>query len=82
MDETGVTTVMQPEKIVGRRGQKQIDSIDCNKIKESVSQFGPEQFYFTLAFIKPLGRLCDLSTKAPSVFQILKHPKQYKMADC
>ncbi len=24
MDETGVTTVMTPEKIVGRRGQKQI----------------------------------------------------------
>jgi hypothetical protein len=24
MDETGVTTVMSPEKIVGRRGQKQI----------------------------------------------------------
>ncbi|KAI9555040.1 hypothetical protein GHT06_020337 [Daphnia sinensis] len=27
MDETGVTTVMPPEKIVGRRGQKQIGAI-------------------------------------------------------
>ncbi|KAK4024373.1 hypothetical protein OUZ56_009795 [Daphnia magna] len=32
--------------------------------------------------IKPYGCLRDLSTKVPSVFQMLENPKQYKMADC
>ncbi|KAK4017627.1 hypothetical protein OUZ56_033259 [Daphnia magna] len=26
--------------------------------------------------------ITEKSTKVPSVFQMLKHPKQYKMADC